>query len=168
MPPSAAGLTELPRSPRVRRINDQPVQLSGSFVLYWMIAARRATSNFALDRAVAWARFLRRPLVVLEAPRVDYPWASDRLHRFVLDGMADNASTLARSPALYYPYVERTRGGGRGLLQAVGREAAVVVTDEYPCFFLPHAVAAAGRTLKVLLESVDSNGILPIQLADRE
>ena len=39
-----------------------------------------------------WARRLRRPLVVLEALRCGYPWASDRLHRFVLDGMADNGT----------------------------------------------------------------------------
>ena len=48
--------------------------------------------SFALDRAVGWARELGKPLVILEALRVGYPWASDRLHRFVLDGMADNVS----------------------------------------------------------------------------
>ena len=27
--------------------------------------------------------------MILEALRSDYPWASDRLHRFVADGMAE-------------------------------------------------------------------------------
>src|SRR5262245_35194522 len=132
---SAGGLSELPRPPRVRPVNGRPVQPDAAFVLYWMIAARRPSFNFALDRAIAWARHLRKPLVVLEALRIDYPWASDRMHRFVLDGMADNAAAFTRTPALYYPYVERTVGQGRGLLAALSPHAAVVVTDEYPCFF---------------------------------
>jgi deoxyribodipyrimidine photo-lyase len=42
---------------------------------------------------------------VLEALRCDYPWASDRLHQFVLGGMADNQAAFARTDVLYYPYV---------------------------------------------------------------
>jgi len=75
---------------RVRAVNDRPVQPAGDFVLYWMTTARRTTFSFGLQRAVEWARRLDRPLVVLEALRAGYPWASDRLHRFLLDGMAEN------------------------------------------------------------------------------
>jgi deoxyribodipyrimidine photo-lyase len=64
-------------------------------VLYWMTAARRTAGNFALERAADWARRLGQPLVVLEALRCDYPWASDRLHRFIIDGMVDNRRALA-------------------------------------------------------------------------
>ena len=86
---------------RVRRCNVRPVKAGGDYVLYWMIAARRAEWNYALDRAVALAEELRRPLVVLEAVRAGYPWASDRIHKFILDGMADNAAafkSLSRVP----------------------------------------------------------------------
>jgi deoxyribodipyrimidine photo-lyase len=38
-----------------------------------------------------------------------------------------------------------------------------VVTDDFPCFFLPRMVAAAGRALPVALEAVDSNGLLPMR-----
>ena len=58
------------------------------YVLYWMISARRLTYNFGLERAVEWAQKLNKPLVILEALRCDYPWASDRIHHFVMDGMA--------------------------------------------------------------------------------
>ena len=161
------GFSEPPTSIRVRRGNKQPIRTGGQYVLYWMIATRRATYNFSLDRAVAWAKALRVPIVVLEALRVDYPWASDRLHRFVLDGMRSNRAAFSRSPALYYPYVEREPGDGRGLVAALGSRAAVVVTDDYPCFFLPHMVQAAGRRLDVRLELVDSNGIVPLAAPGR-
>jgi deoxyribodipyrimidine photo-lyase len=43
----------------------------------------------------------------------------------------------------------------------------VVISDDFPCFFLPRMVAAAGRHIKVRFELVDSNGLLPLGAADR-
>src|SRR5580704_14129089 len=108
-----------------------------------MIAFRRTRWNFALDHAIARARELKKPLVILEALRCDYPWASDRLHRFVLDGIAEKVEALAERQAAqngcatYYPYVEPAVGAGNGLLEALAEGACVVVTDDFPCFFLP-------------------------------
>jgi deoxyribodipyrimidine photo-lyase len=161
------GFAEPTPTVRVRRVNDQPIRANGRYVLYWMIATRRPAFNFSLDRAVAWATSLELPIVVLEALRVDYPWASDRLHRFVIDGMRGNHRAFARSPVLHYPYVEQEPGAGRDLLPMLGREAAVVITDEYPCFFLPHMVQSAGRRLDVRLEAIDCNGLIPLAGPER-
>jgi deoxyribodipyrimidine photo-lyase len=79
---------------------------------------------------------------MLEVLRVGYPWASDRLHRFVLDGMADNAHACQSRGVRHYPYVEPAPGAGKGLLAAIAQNACVVVTDDFPCFFLPRMVAA--------------------------
>ena len=152
---------------RVSVKNGAPVRPERDYVLYWMIAARRAHYNFALDRAVAAAIELRRPLVVLEAIRCDYRWASDRLHRFVLDGMADNARAFAAAHVAYHPYVEPAPRAGSGLVEALSRKACLVVTDDFPCFFLPRMVEAAARRVDVRLEAVDSNGLLPVRDADR-
>jgi deoxyribodipyrimidine photo-lyase len=143
------------------------VRGEGDFVLYWMIAYRRTTWNFSLQRAVEWAYNLKKPLVVLEALRCDYPWASDRLHRFVLDGMADNARRLQGTGALYYPYVEPAPTAGKGLLSALAARACLVITDDFPALFLPRSVLAAARNLPVWLEQVDSNGLLPLRAATR-
>lgn len=128
-----------------------------------MTTYRRLSSNFALQHAVEQAREWGKPLVILEALRCDYPWASDRLHRFVIDGMADHVRTLAGSPVRYLPYVEPARGDGKGLLAQLAGDACVVVTDDFPSFFLPRMVAAAGRAIDARLESVDSNGVLPMR-----
>ncbi|MEQ1473625.1 MAG: deoxyribodipyrimidine photolyase [Candidatus Acidiferrum sp.] len=135
-------------------------------MLYWMIANRRLSYNFSLDRALEHCRALRKPLVILEALRCGYQWASDRLHRFVIDGMADNAAISSSLRLVYYPYVEPVAGAGKGLLEALAAEACVVVTDEFPCFFLPRMVSAAAKKLPVRLEAVDSNGLLPLRAAD--
>lgn len=151
---------------RIRAVNDRPANPDGDYVLYWMIAHRRLTHNFALQRAVEHAREHGKPLVILEALRSGYRWASDRLHRFVIDGMADHARALENSPVLHYPYVEPDRGAGKGLLAALAARACIVVTDEFPCFMLPRMVAAAARQVEVRLETVDANGILPLRAAE--
>lgn len=153
---------------RVTAVNDAPVRARGDHVLYWMIAARRPSWNFALDHALARAAELGVPLIVLEPLRLGYQWASERLHRFVLDGMAANAAAFAKLGITYHPYLEPEAGAGRGLLAALAARAALVVTDEYPCFFLPHMVAAAGAALDVRLEQVDGNGLLPLRAHGRE
>lgn len=149
-------------SERIRSVNAKNVRHDGRYVLYWMTAFRRLSWNFALDRAVEWALELDKPLLILEALRLDYPWASDRFHTFILQGMKANGITCRPTGASYYPYVERSPGEGKGLLENLGREACVVVTDDFPAFFIPHMVEAAGRKLDVLLEAVDGNGLLPL------
>ena len=152
---------------RIRLANDAPVRAERAYVLYWMVAARRARWNFGLQRAVKLARELDRPLVVFEPLRAGYPWVSDRLHAFVLQGMADNARAFARTPVRYFPYAEDARDAGRGLLEALAADAAVVVTDDAPFFFLPRMIAAAAGRLDVRVEAIDGNGIHPLRAVDR-
>ena len=149
-------------APRVRRVNDRPLDPDGAFVLYWMTAARRLRWNFALQHAVDLANELRRPLVVFEPLRCNYRWASDRLHRFVLDGMAANAKGAAQTRITYYPYLEPAPDAARGLLAALATCACAIVTDWYPAFFLPRLIEAGGRASRVRLEAIDGNGIIPL------
>lgn len=153
---------------RIQAANHAPLAPAGDYVLYWMIAQRRASHNFGLQRAIEWARELRKPLIVLEALRTHYRWASDRIHRFVIDGMADNRSYFAervQQGVMYYPYVEPVPGAGTGLLETLAKKACVVVTDDFPCFFLPTMVKIAAQKCPVKMETVDGNGILPMRAA---
>jgi deoxyribodipyrimidine photo-lyase len=59
-----------------------------------MVAFRRMRWNFALDRAVEWASELAKPPLIFEPLRIGYRWASDRMHRFIMEGMADNAARI--------------------------------------------------------------------------
>jgi deoxyribodipyrimidine photo-lyase len=148
---------------RVTAVNHAAIARRGAYVLYWMTAARRATWSFGLDHAIARAVELGRPLVVFEPLRAGYRWASERLHAFVLHGMADNARAFTAAGVTYVPYVEPAAGAAKGLLAALARRACLVVTDEQPGFFLPRMVAKAGAALRVRLEQVDGNGILPLR-----
>jgi deoxyribodipyrimidine photo-lyase len=152
---------------RVRAANAAPVCRERSFVLYWMTATRRVRWNPALERASLLARELGRPLVVLEALRCGYPYASDRLHAFVMQGMADNARRL-RGRALHHAWIERSPGQGKGLLEALAARACAVVTDDFPTFFLPRLLASAAARLDVRVEAVDGSCLVPFRLAGRD
>jgi len=152
----------LPTS-RLRTLNDAPPNAQGRFVIYWMTMSRRLHHNFALDHAIDRAAEWRLPLLVLETLRVDYPYASDRLHRFLLQGMHDNALAAQSLPLRYAAYVEPRHGHGRGLIEALASEAALIVTDDSPSFFIPHMLASVAPRLPVPLEAVDDYGLLPIR-----
>ncbi len=148
---------------RIRDANGKPLRGDGAYVLYWMTANRRPFWNHALQRAVEHARALSRPLLIVEALRCGYPWASDRLHRFVIEGMVANTTAFAKTTARYVPWVETRPGAGKGLLEALARQACVVIGDEFPCFFLPAMISAAATRLAVRFEVVDANGLLPLR-----
>lgn len=151
---------------RIRQLNDQPLHGDGEYVLYWMTASRRLTSNFALQRACELARQQGKPLLVFEALRVDYQWASRRLHAFVIQGMHDNAAIARAAGHRYEAWIERSPGAGAGLIESLASRACGVVTDDFPCFFLPRMTAAVARRVTVRVEAVDSNGLLPMRAAD--
>lgn len=154
-------------SVRVRAVNQAGIRSDGQYVLYWMIATRRTRWNFAFDRAVELASKLGQPLVVFEPLRIGYLWASDRLHRFVIEGMLDNRDALAGAAVAYYPYVEPYSDADKGLLAALSERASVIVTDDFPAFFLPRMVAAAARRLDVRVEMVDSGGLFPLHATEQ-
>lgn len=146
--------------------SEAPVRRDGAYVLYWMTAARRTSWSFALDRAIAWARVLRKPLLVAEPLRADEPRASDRLHAFVLAGMRTNRVAFRAAGVAYHPYVEPAAGAGAGLLAALAAPACLVVADD-----VPGAGRAPGERAEldeladgpVRVERVDGDGLLPFR-----
>ncbi len=143
------------------------MRADGDFVVYWMVAQRRVRHNVALDHAIQAANEHKKPLLIVEPLRVDYPWASDRFHRFVIDGMANHARALGGSGVLYWPYVEPAKDAGKGFLQSVSKHACRMVIDDHPCFHYPTMIASAGQQARCLIEAVDGCGLLPMRAAPR-
>jgi deoxyribodipyrimidine photo-lyase len=152
---------------RLRTLTRHATRADGAYVLYWMTATRRIGWNYALDYALSIAEELAKPLLIFEALRVDYPWASDRHHRFIINGMAEHARALKATPLGYYPYVELEPGYASGLLAALSADACCVVTDDSPVFFTPGLMRAASRLDGTRVEAVDSCGLLPLRAAGK-
>ena len=90
---------------RVRDTNQKPILEKNVYVLYWMQAYRRFESNHALDYAVFLAKKLGKELIVYEGLRTDYKWNSERLHKFILEGICDNRQTAERLGINYWIFV---------------------------------------------------------------
>lgn len=147
---------------RIVKANHKSINPEGDFVLYWMIANRRPDWNFSLDRAMEWSDELKKPVLALEPLRCGHKWACERFHSFVLNGMKANKQAFSDADISYYPYIEPEPGAGKGLLEEISKKACVVITDNFPSFFLPRMVKAAAKKLQVLVEKVDSNGLIPL------
>jgi deoxyribodipyrimidine photo-lyase len=152
---------------RVTRLGAEAAHPARSYVLYWMIAQRRTRWNPALELALEHARTLGLPLVVLEPLSLDHTWASPRHLSFIVDGMRVNARRCAEAGVHYVAHVEAAAGEGRGLLPALAHHAALVVTDDYPTYFLPKMVRGAATHLDIPLLLVDGCGVVPMRGHDR-
>ena len=149
---------------RLRRANDRPIARDGEYVLYWMQAFRRLRHNHALDYACKCARELGKPLVVYEGLRHDYPWASERHHRFVLEGMRDHRAAAAKLGISYWPFVGSPDAPGRGLVRSLAGRACLVVTDDWPCFVVPAQIEALARKTDRAVFAVDASSVVPLSL----
>lgn len=155
---------------RRQSLCDRPERHGGRYLLYWMQQARRLHANHALDHALARARALRVPLLILEALRCDYPQACDRHHACAASQMLLHRRALAGGPIGYLPWIEPRPGAGRGLLATLLEQAAEVVSDAVPCFVVPghnRRLAELAQQAGVAATAVDACGLLPVALLDK-
>ncbi|WP_210410712.1 deoxyribodipyrimidine photolyase [Leptospira yanagawae] len=146
---------------RIRICNDKEVLLNKPYVLYWMQAYRRFDANHAFSHAVKLAKELKKELIVYEGLRMDYPWNSKRLHQFIVEGMLENQTRADELGVQFWPYLETPKNPAKGLLKEICEGAAVVVTDDFPCFIIPEQTKKLAGKIQCQLLSVDGNSLLP-------
>jgi len=94
--------------------------------------------------------------------------SSLRFHKFMMDGMKEVSETVSKTNAYYFPFVETEPKQSDGLLMELSKQASVVVTDDYPTYFVPQMTAKASGEIPSRYELVDSNGLVPIRLSEKE
>jgi photolyase PhrII len=121
----------LPEHLRERLDPAAPPTRNGKFVICWLRISVRADENPAIDIALSVAKQLQLPCFVYHAVDERYPYASDRLHTFALEGARDLQRDLqARGIGAVFHVA---RPGHRGAqLKMLASDAAVVVADFMP------------------------------------
>ncbi|MDY7228050.1 deoxyribodipyrimidine photo-lyase [Hyalangium rubrum] len=150
-------------SARVQVVRDAPLPSGRDFVLYWCMVHHRVEENPALDTAIAIGNHLGLPVVVYQALRPDYPHASDRLHAFALEGMAELPKACAARGLPYWLELPRNPREHRPRIAELGLRAAAVVSDLYPSFIIPGHLRGAAKALGVPLFAVDASCVVPMQ-----
>lgn len=118
----------------MRALNDRPLESGGRYVLCWLQQALRARDNPVIDASIRLGNALRLPVLVYHGVREDYPYASDRLHRFILGagwhlGMGCRERGLA-----FVQHVDRPGHREKGLVHRLGAAAAAIVLEDQPTF----------------------------------
>lgn len=152
---------------RVRSLNDAPVRGAGRYVLYWMQANQRADSNHALAYAAQLANSVKAPLLCYQGLTHDYPHANDRLHTFILEGVAETERRLRRLGAGYVFYLRRRRSDPNDILYRLAAESAAVVTDDYPAFLAARHNRSVPPKLGMACLAVDSSCVVPMSLFEK-
>ncbi|PWN06606.1 hypothetical protein [Rhodohalobacter mucosus] len=155
-------------SHRVRTRNDKEPWADGEYVLYWMQINRRFHYNYALEYAVGWANKLGKPLLILEAFSCDYPWATARSHTFMMQGMKEHLEIADEKGLNYVSFVEQEPGQYDRLLKKLAGRASLLITDEYPVFIMRERNERYPEELDIPYITVDSNGIIPLGLTDKD
>ncbi|MFN0179185.1 MAG: deoxyribodipyrimidine photo-lyase [Gemmatimonadales bacterium] len=143
---------------------------SGEFVLYWMQGvAMRSTGNPALTFAIEQANLRRVPVLVYQGLRSDYPWASDRIHTFILEAARDLAESFRARGIQYAFYLETAAGrGAESPLVALARRAVLVVTEFFPTFIQPRQLKQLRRRIATPVVAVDATTLVPLRYHQRE
>jgi len=153
---------------RVFKRNQNEPNPDGEYVLYWMQINRRFQYNFALEYAVGWANKLGKPLLILEAFSCDYPWATDRSHTFMMQGMKEHLDYATDQDLNYVSFVEQEAGQYEKLLKNLASNASLLVTDEYPVFIMRKRNEEYPKEMEIPYITVDSNGLIPLGLTDKD
>ncbi|MDG1893509.1 MAG: deoxyribodipyrimidine photo-lyase [Fuerstiella sp.] len=134
---------------RTRLVNRCPQRPQNKFVLYWLHHAMRAHENPALDVAITISNRLRIPLLVYQALPESFPYASDRHHSFILEGVRDLQREFYERGIEYAFHLERRGHRGRHLRE-LSERAGVVVTEELPVEPLRTRTEKLASTIDVL------------------
>lgn len=123
---------------------------------------RRAECNQALDFALERANELRVPVLYYEGLTYSYPYASDRFHTFVLEGVPEAARRLERQGIGYVFYLRRGPFDPNDVFYRLAARAAAIVTDDYPAFIAARHNAVVPGKLDVAYYAVDASCIVPM------
>ncbi len=147
---------------RIARLNDRSERPGADFVLYWIQMYHRAEKNWALTAAIEAANRLGLPLIAYHGLGYTYPHANDRIHRFILEGVAGLKGRFSKRGILYRFYLRQRDQDPNDVLYRLARRAALIVTDDFPAFIIPGQTRRVAGKLDVAMLAVDSNGIVPL------
>lgn len=154
---------------RVQSLNRAPLRPGAKYVLYWAQVNRRVAFNHGLAYAVELANRAGLPVLFYEGLTYDYPHASDRLHTFILEGIPDNERECRRLGIGYLFYRRRRAKDPNDLVYRLARDAAALVTDDYPLWPCKQYNASVPGKIAIPYYAVDSSCIVPMScFAKRE
>ena len=167
MPSIHPSLSRWRQAPRVRAMNQQAINPNGRYVLCWLQQALRAWDNPVIDAAILLGNELKLPVLVYHGLREDYPYASDRLHRFILGASRDLAIECEQRGLTCVQYVDRSTRREKGLVYRLAGDAAVLVVEDQPAFVAQWQAGRVASKASVAVIAVNAACLVPPDALDQ-
>jgi deoxyribodipyrimidine photo-lyase len=154
---------------RIVKLNSAPERPDRKYVLYWAQMNRRVDANHGLLYAAELANRHNLPLLYYEGLTCSYDYANDRLHTFILEGVPETARRLKAAGIGYVFYLRRTKDSPNHAVYDLAKDAAALVTDDYPVFIARRHNARVPDKVEVAYYAVDSSCVVPMrQIPERQ
>jgi deoxyribodipyrimidine photo-lyase len=147
---------------RVRKLNDREFREGARYVLYWSQMNRRVDANHALAFAADLANQRGLPLLFYEGLTCTYPFANDRFHTFLLEGVSETSRRLARLGIGYVFHLRKRRADANDALYRLAADASALVTDDYPAFVSLQHNRSVPSKIGIPYYAVDSSCVVPM------
>jgi deoxyribodipyrimidine photo-lyase len=128
---------------------------------------RRTIANHALAFAADLANERGLPVLFYEGLTCSYPFANDRFHTFLIQGVPDTERDLRKLGIGYVFYLRRKPTDPDDVLYQLARDAAAVVTDDYPTFLARMHNARVPAKLDIPYFVVDSSCVVPMSRLEK-
>ena len=128
---------------------------------------RRTSANHALAYAAELANARGLPLLFYEGLTCSYPFANDRLHTFLIEGVPDTERELRKLGIGYVFYLRRKATDPDDVLYQLASVAAAIVTDDYPTFIARTHNARVPAKLDIPYFVVDSSCVVPMSRLEK-
>ena len=157
---------------RTRRLSDgrNVVSKGRDYVLCWLQQALRGEHNPIIDAAVAIGNERGLPVVVLHTLENRYPYASHRIHRFMLEASRELGPDVEARGLRFVRWVRR-HDADPSTVEVAGRlaeRAAAVVVDDVPLFVTPEYAAGLVEAVPRAVFAVDACCAVPMNAIDRQ
>ena len=156
-----AGLSDWQQAPRVRALNDRLPAAGGRYVLCWLQQALRDRDNPVIDAAIRLGNALRLPVLVYHGVREDYPYASDRLHHFILGASISLGEGCRERGLACVQHVDRADRREKGLVYRLSADAVAVVLEDQPTFVARWQAARVAARVDVPVFAVNAACLVP-------
>ena len=149
---------------RTRKLTSRYIISRGrDYVLCWLMQALRADENPAIDAAVALGNERGLPVVVVHTLDHTYPYASHRLHRFILEASRELEAGVEARGLRFVRVVRRPDGPPTvEAVAALADRAGAVVVDDVPTFVTHEYAGRLADALDRAVLAVDACCAVPM------
>lgn len=152
-------------SERIKKLNNKSVNLSGSYVLYWMQASQRVEYNHAFIYAIEEANRMNLPLLVYFGVTDGFPNANERHYCFMLEGLIEVKEKVENIGATFVIVNNEPQ---KGVLE-LSAKAAVVICDRGYLRIQREWRDEVSAKAECAVVQIESDIVVPVELtSDKE